>query len=179
MDSPERIETERLLLRWPTEADAAEMFARYAQDPEVCRYMSWTTHRSISETIAFVQWSIERRQAGSSYGWLIYPLAGGSLLGSIGFRVNGHEVQFGYCLARDAWGHGYATEASRAIVDLALSDPAIWRIQAYCDVGHRASARVLQKAGLVLEGTLRRHVVLPNLGEVPRDVYLYARVRES
>lgn len=179
MAFPGRFETERLLLRWPTTADAAEMFDRYAQDSEVCRYMSWTTHRSVDETVAFVEWSIEQRQIGSSFTWLVYPRLGGSLLGSIGFRVHKHEVQFGYCLARDTWGHGYATEASWAIVELALSNPAVWRVQAYCDVEHRVSARVLEKAGLTLEGTLRCQVVLPNLGDLPRDVLFYARVRES
>lgn len=56
--------------------------------------------------------------------------------------------------------------------------PAIWRIQASCDAEHRASARVLEKTGLTLEGTLRRYLVLPNLGGVPRDVFCYAQVRQ-
>jgi RimJ/RimL family protein N-acetyltransferase len=101
------------------------------------------------------------------------------LLGSVGFGVKQHLVQFGYCLARDAWGQGYATEAARAIVATALADPAVWRVQAYCDVENPASARVLEKAGLTFEGTLRRYVVLPNLGDVPRDVHVYARVRDT
>lgn len=60
-----------------------------------------------------------------------------------------------------------------------MTDTAIWRVQAYCDVEHPASARVLEKAGLILEGTLRKFFVLPNLGEVPRDVFVYARVRDE
>ena len=74
---------------------------------------------------------------------------------------------FGYCLARDTWGHGIATEAARAFVASVLENPAICRIQAYCDVENRASARVLEKVGLELEGTLRQYLVLPNLGESP------------
>jgi RimJ/RimL family protein N-acetyltransferase len=54
----------------------------------------------------------------------------------------------------------------------------LWRVQAYCDVEHRASARVLEKAGLTLEATMRRYLVLPNLGTEPRDVFLYAKVRD-
>ena len=46
-----------------------------------------------------------------------------------------------------------------------MNEPAIWRVQAFCDVENRASARVLEKAGLTLEGTLRRYMVLPNLGD--------------
>ncbi len=177
MTFSEQIEFERLLLRCPSEADAEEMFARYAQDPEVCRYMSWTPHASVSGTREYIQRCIEQRQLGSSCNWLIYPRCGGPLLGSVGFAVKQHLVQFGYCLARDAWGQGYATEAARAIVATALADSAVWRVQAYCDVENRASARVLEKAGLTFEGTLRRYLVLPNLGDVPRDVHVYARVR--
>lgn len=179
MPFPEQLETARLQLRWPVEADAAEMFARYAQCPEVCRYMSWTPHRSLDDTVEHLRERIEQRQVGTSYGWLIYPRDGGPLAGSIGFGVDKHRAQFGYCLARDAWGRGYATEAARAIVELALSEPTIWRIEACCDLEHRASAHVLEKAGLLLEGVVRRHSVLPNLESEPRDMFLYARVRDD
>jgi [ribosomal protein S5]-alanine N-acetyltransferase len=60
-----------------------------------------------------------------------------------------------------------------------LDRPDIWRLQAFCDLENRASARVLEKAGLTLEGILRRYMVFPNLGDVPRDVYCYAKVREA
>ncbi len=141
--------------------------------------MSWTPHRSLDDTVEHLRHRIEQRQAGTGYGWLIYPRDGGPLAGSIGLGVNKHQVQFGYCLARDVWGRGYATEAARAIVDLALAEPMIWRVEAYCDLEHRASAHVLKKAGLKLEGVTRRRSVLPNLGPEPRDVFSFARVRDD
>jgi RimJ/RimL family protein N-acetyltransferase len=58
-----------------------------------------------------------------------------------------------------------------------MTDPATWRIQAFCDIENRASARVLEKIGLTFEGTLHRYMILPNLGDAPRDVHCYARVR--
>ena len=88
-------------------------------------------------------------------------------------------MQFGYCLARDAWGQGYATEAAGAFIAAALDIPTLWRIQAYCDVENCASARVLEKIGLEREGTLRRYMVLPNLSNEPRDVHCYAKVRTA
>ena len=88
-------------------------------------------------------------------------------------------MQFGYCLARDAWGQGFATEAASQFVTTALEQPELWRVQAFCDLDNPASARVLEKAGLTLEGTLRRHMVLPNLSDTPRDMLCYARVREG
>lgn len=76
-------------------------------------------------------------------------------------------------------GQSYVTEAARAIVATARTEPTVWRVQAYCDVENRASARVLEKAELTYEGTFRRYIVLPNLGDVPRDVHVYAWVREA
>jgi RimJ/RimL family protein N-acetyltransferase len=110
-------------------------------------------------------------------GYLVFARDSGRLLGSVGGAAQGTRVQFGYCLARDAWGQGYATEAAGAFVEAVMSQPAIWRIQAFCDVENTASARVLEKIGLVFEGTLRRYMALPNLGDVPRDMHCYAKVK--
>src|SRR5204862_157929 len=97
----------------------------------------------------------------------------------VGGAIEKHRMQFGYCLARDAWGHGFATEAAGTFVAAVSKHPAIWRIQAFCDIENHASARVLEKVGLEREGTLRRYLVLPNLGDAPRDVYCYAKIRQS
>jgi RimJ/RimL family protein N-acetyltransferase len=179
MKLPDEILTERLKLRPPTAADADRIFARYAQDERVCRYMSWTPHLAISDTRAYLERVVTENSQGSSAGYLIFLREAGELLGSIGGAVQGTRVQFGYCLARDAWGHGYATEAARAFVTAAMSDPSIWRIQAFCDIQNRPSARVLEKIGLTLEGTFRRYMVLPNLGDAPRDMFCYAKVRNE
>jgi [ribosomal protein S5]-alanine N-acetyltransferase len=179
MNYPDELQTQRLALRPPREADAAQIFARYGQDPEVCRYLSWTPHRSVDDTLGFLRRIVSDNAAGRSVGYLIFSRATTALLGSVGGAIEGHRVQFGYCLARDAWGQGFATEAARAFVDRAIFLPSILRVQAYCDVENLASARVLEKAGLTLEGTLRRFLVLPNLGETPRDVFLFAKLREE
>jgi RimJ/RimL family protein N-acetyltransferase len=179
MNFPERMETERLLLRWQTEDDAEQMFSRYASDPEVTRYLTWGPHQSVDDTLAFLRQRAGERPPGQFFNWLVFPRGGGPLLGSIGCRVDGHIVQFGYCYARDAWGHGYATEAARAMVRVWLDEPTIWRVQAFCDPENVASARVLEKAGLTFEGTLRKYSLTPNQSEVPRDECCYARVRET
>ncbi len=176
---PNEITTERLCLRPPTEADAERMFSRYGQDPEVCRYMSWGPHRSIDDTYEYLRRISSENSAGTSAGYLIFSRGTSELLGSVGGRLYTTTVQWGYCLARDAWGQGFATEAARAFSKEAINQPSIWRLQAFCDLENRASARVLEKSGSKLEGILRRYMVLPNLGEAPRDMYCYATVREK
>ena len=103
-------------MRPPTEDDAEQIFARYAQDAEVCRYMSWIPHRSIDDTREFLD-ANHRRQFGRPQHGLSDLFAQlGELLGSIGGAIEKHRMQFGYRLARDAWGHGFATEAATAFV---------------------------------------------------------------
>ena len=79
-------------------------------------------------------------------------------------------TRFGY--ARQS--RGYATEALAAMVDVARA-AGVLRLFALCHADHRASARVLEKCGFALEGTLHRYVEIPNLkrGE-PQDVLCYA-----
>jgi RimJ/RimL family protein N-acetyltransferase len=178
MAFPAELFTARLRLRPPAGSDAAAVFRRYAHDPQVTRYLSWTPHRSIEETAEYLQRRARENAAGACAGYLIYARENGVLLGAVGGQIQGHFIQFGYCLARDAWGRGIATEAARVFVEAAIAQPPIWRVQAFCDVDNRASARVLEKSGLALEGTLRRYMVMPNLGDEPRDMLCYAKVRE-
>jgi RimJ/RimL family protein N-acetyltransferase len=175
MPYPKRIETERLLLRWSTAADAEEIFARYANDPVVTKYLSWSPHKSIRDTRAFLE---TRRADQGIFNWLVFLRDDFQLLGSIGCQAAKHVVQFGYCYAADAWGRGYATEAAQRMVQVWLENPTVWRVQAFCDPENVASAHVLEKAGLTYEGTLRKCTIAPNLGPVPRDVRCYAIVRE-
>jgi RimJ/RimL family protein N-acetyltransferase len=82
----------------------------------------------------------------------------------------------GYVLAKDAWRHGYATEALSAMVDLARRLGVV-RLYALCHPEHQASIRVLEKAGLAREGVWRRHSEFPNLAPgVAADVACYAAI---
>ena len=175
---PERFETDRLLLRPVKAADAPVIFTRYARDPDVARYMTWETHRTVDETEAYVADCVKARpDRDRSYAILRHgedrPIGVFELRRSARFRLG-----FGYALAKDAWGHGFMTEALTHVVAWAMAQPAIFRIGDVCDTENIASARVMEKAGLRREGILRRWAVHPNLGPEPRDCFSYARVRD-
>ncbi len=87
------------------------------------------------------------------------------------------RAELGYVLARPAWGQGYMTEAVQTLAHLALHEIPVARVSAVCDVDNLASARVLEKSGLLREGRLRRYIMHRNVSDEPRDVYLYARSR--
>jgi RimJ/RimL family protein N-acetyltransferase len=69
------------------------------------------------------------------------------------------------------------TEALSEVAHWALRQPEIFRISAVCDVENIASARVMEKAGLIREGLLRRWLVHPNISDKPRDCFAYAKAR--
>lgn len=179
LNYPERLETERLLLRWPVVADAKELFERCTSDAAVTHYLLWPPHKSAEETRDFIAQPVS--SSGVEFqSWLLRRKQDGAVIGSIGCRrVEQHIIQFGYYIAQSEWGNGYATEATRVMVPLWLSHPQIFRVQAFCDPENGASARVLAKAGLSREGILRRYIFSPNLGPDPRDGYLFAAVKDS
>ena len=87
------------------------------------------------------------------------------------------RAQIGYVLARPYWGRGYMPEAARAVVAHGLGALGRYRVDAYVDFENVQSARVLEKAGMLLEGRLRRYTVHPNLHSGPRDVLMFAACR--
>jgi ribosomal-protein-alanine N-acetyltransferase len=176
---PERLVTDRLVLRRPVADDAAALFEEYARDAEVTRYLTWRPHARLDDTQAFLARCESGWKAESDLTWaLTFPDAD-RLIGMIGLRPRGHMADIGYVLARPYWGHGLMPEAGRAILDVALGDPAVHRVWAVCDVENRASARVMEKIGMTHEGMLRRWIVHPNISTLPRDVHCYARIRDN
>jgi RimJ/RimL family protein N-acetyltransferase len=174
---PDAVETARLRLRRPCEADAQTIFTRYASDPEVTRLVGWPRHATVEATRAFLRFDADAWARSAAASYLIESRDTGTLLGSTGFLFETpYRAMTGYVLARDAWGRGYATEALHAIVAAA---PALGvrRLFAYCHHQHLASARVLEKCGLTLEGVLRQYAIFPNLDPVePQNVRCYAIV---
>jgi RimJ/RimL family protein N-acetyltransferase len=175
--APATIETQRLLLRRPNAGDAAAVFARYASDPDVTRFLSWPRHESVADTQAFLAFCDAEWERWPAGPYVILSRADGALIGGSGLTFETpHRAATGYVLAKEAWGRGYATETLEAMLDLAPG-VGVRRLYALCHPEHRASWRVLEKCGLTREGTLRRYAEFPNLAPgVATDVLCYATV---
>jgi [ribosomal protein S5]-alanine N-acetyltransferase len=174
---PERFETERLRLRRPRLADAADVY-EYASDPEVTRYLAFTTHRVVSTVEEFLRTLDTAAGQGWRYAWAITETVSDRLIGMLEIRIASPRGELGYVLAKRFWGRGYMAEALRPVVDWALRQKPIHRVEAFCDAENHGSARVLEKVGMMREGTLRKYFVHPNVSDVPRDCFLYSIVRE-
>jgi len=175
---PTGLQTERLRLREAVASDAAAVFAEYAADGEVTRYLSFPTHRGLDEAETFLEASAAAREAGRSNTYVITRRGEDALLGVFDLRVEApFRLGFGYALARRHWGQGFMPEVLREAVRWAIGQPEIWRVWAFCDCANVASARTMEKAGLSFEGVLRRWIVHPNIGPEPRGCRAYAWVR--
>lgn len=174
MRAPEVIETQRLILRRPVASDAEDAFERYASDPDVTEYLAWPTHTTPEDSLRFIEFSDGAWNSSPGGPYLIELRATGMLLGSAGFAFEGQRsASVGYVLAKDAWGHGYATEALRALLEIAAK-MGISRLRAYCHSAHRATTRVLEKCDFAVEARHVRHTIFPNLGtNEPQDVLCY------
>jgi RimJ/RimL family protein N-acetyltransferase len=176
---PETFVTARLTARRPRAEDAPAVFAAYANDPDVTRYLSWAPYTRVELLADFLRdraadWE---RPTSQHYAWLLCLRGTDSPIGSIGLMPDGGKVMCGYVLAKKFWGRGMMTEALTAVVEWTTAQTDVYRVWAYCDAANPASARVMEKSGLTREALLRRWHVSPNIGTEPRDCIFYAKVK--
>jgi RimJ/RimL family protein N-acetyltransferase len=177
LQAPEVFTTERLVLRRPHLSDAEAIF-EYAGDPKVIRYMDYCPRTDINEVVKSLEGKPKQWESGN-FSWVLTVKPDDRPIGTIACCVEGHAADFGYLLHQKYWGQGYATEAASVVVQWAISLPEVYRVWATCDTENLASARVLEKSGLVCEGRLRCYQVRPNISAIPRDAFMYARVRDA
>jgi RimJ/RimL family protein N-acetyltransferase len=175
---PETLTTARLILRKPRVQDAPLIFAAYAQDPDVTRYLTFRPHRDLNDTHEAIGRFLEQWHTGKSYCWLIFRKDRQDLMGAIAAGED-QGINLGYLLARPFWGQGFMSEALGAIVAWAFSIPSIFRVWAVCDLENEASARLLERNGFHKEGVLRRWSLHPNVSDIPRDCYCYAKTHRA
>ena len=169
------IRTPRLFLR-PAWAEDAPAVARAIGEYDIVKNLGrapWPYTLADAET--FVAGGV--RQPGEA-SFLIFARvakAMPALVGSIGFgRFLGpeHEIELGYWIARDAWGHGVASEAGRAVLRLAFLGLRLPRLAAGRFVDNPASGAVLRKLGFVETGEIRRYPCLARGSDVDSVEYL-------
>lgn len=170
---PEKIETDRLVLQRLRYEDAEEIFYAYASKAEATTYVSWPTHQSIKDTRDFLRYAVQGWQSGTDYSFSVRLKSSHRLIGGIGALNDHGKVQFGYILSPTQWGKGYATEATRAMLELLSQAPGVFRIGTFVDAENLASIRVLQKCGLKEEARLPKWFRFVNQNYEPKDCILF------
>jgi ribosomal-protein-alanine N-acetyltransferase len=167
--------TPRLTLRGWRPADR-EPFAALNADPEVRRHFPGTLARAESDALAD---RIEAHFARHGFGaWAVEIVDVAPFVGYVGLAVPAFQaaftpcVEIEWCLARDRWGQGYATEAARAAAHYGFETLRLPELLAFTVPGNLASRRVMEKLGMTRDPAddfdhpvlppghaLRRHVL--------------------
>ena len=154
------LETDRLLLRRFTAADADELVALDG-DPAVMRYLTGgiPTPRDVIENEILPNW-LRYYTRGDRYGfWAAIEKATGDFLGWFHFRplqgAGDDEPELGYRLRRSAWGQGYGTEGSRALVRKGFAEFGVRRVVASTYQDNLGSRRIMEKVGMRLVRSYR------------------------
>jgi ribosomal-protein-alanine N-acetyltransferase len=139
------LETERLILRPYRVSDATAVHA-YGSDPEVCRYTDFGPN-TWDDTLGFLQTAI--RPIPPKIELAITVRGDDAVVGGLGaWPVVEGRWEMGWVLRRDLWGHGYATEATRALFDEVVRRGDVHTVFARCRPENAASARVMEKLGM-------------------------------
>ena len=153
------LETERLRLRPFTDRDLDAVF-EMERDPEVARYLYWEP-RTRDEARA----ALDRRVRMTSFDGepaalrlAVVERDSGLVVGDISLSLRSREHrqgEIGFMFHPEHQGRGYATEAGRAVLALGFETFDLHRVFGSCDARNVASARLMERLGMRLEGTHR------------------------
>ena len=155
---PDRLETERLVLRVRTVADAEDIHA-YASLPEVAYPAAFQPVKTLDDEIYYLEHILPERNKKENLpaGYGIVVKGTDKIVGSVDFNHR-HEddvLEIGYILHPDYWGLGYVPEAARALIDLAFKELNLHKIELSCFDYNIQSQRVAEKLGFTLEARIR------------------------
>jgi RimJ/RimL family protein N-acetyltransferase len=152
-DTADGVVTDRLILRIPTRADVADLFALYA-DPRVWGPDPQTRHDSVDQTARMVEnWRAawHRDGLGIWTAWCAEPDADEAFVGIGGCFVRyGVAWNLGFRLRPRFWGRGYAQEISAAATAAACRSRPELPVTAYLVEGNDRSRRAVERVGLEL-----------------------------
>ncbi len=142
------LETERLLVRTWTYADAERLFEICSDAETMLHIGDREPYESIEVAREFLNWAIPYQKKNGFCRWAVIEKSIGEIIGSCGFaRLETGEIEFGYLFARKSWGKGFATEAAGACLKFGCEKIGLTEIIALTDVDHVQSQNVLWKSG--------------------------------
>jgi len=149
MTAPTEFRTDRLRQWLP--ADRAP-FAALNADPRVIEYLPGPLSREESDAlVASIEAHIDRYGFGL---WAVEIGKAASFAGFVGLSVPRFDAHFtpcveiGWRLSAQHWGHGYATEAARAVLGIGFAELGLEEIVSFTVQANERSRRVMQRVGM-------------------------------
>lgn len=147
------LETDRLILRPFKKDDVEDVFECWESDPEVAKYMFWTSHNDIEKTKEWILREIGKIEKQDWYRFAVVLKNTNELIGTALIYYE-EEVQcweVAYNLGKKYWGKGYTTEAMKKVIDFAVNQLKIFQIVGRYAKENLASGHVMNKLGFKYE----------------------------
>ena len=156
------LNTERLILRRFKNDDAQEMFNNWANDMDVCRYLTWYPHKDVEITKEILKAWIDSYKEDNFYNWGIVVKQSNSLIGNISVVESNDQLgslTIGYCISKQEWRKGYTSESLKRVIQYLFEEVEADIIISRHSQENPNSGKVMEKAGMKFEGVLRRRDV--------------------
>lgn len=156
------LHTDRLILRTIAQSDALALFP-LINDLDVAAHMLNIPHPYPQDLlVSWIQAALESMEHHERMDMTIILKESGMPIGVCAINqicLDHQRGEVGYWLGKRYWGRGYMTEAVRRLLEYGFDDLDLYRIHGRCFMSNPASARVLEKAGMTLEGCARGEVL--------------------
>lgn len=140
--------------------DDADQALALVGDERVTAWLSFDA-RTRKEATAMIDGVVERAQANprDEYYLAVTSRTGDEIIGFVRLGLSGVQAgKLGYAIHADQWGHGYATDVARTMLDFGFRELKLHRISAAVGPNNAASIAVVHHLGFRCEGCLRDHV---------------------
>ncbi|MCD7812338.1 MAG: GNAT family N-acetyltransferase [Ruminococcus sp.] len=152
------IETKRLILRKFESTDVEAVFQNWASDEKVQSLYSEPVYATVDEVDLLLSKYISSYEKTDYYRWAIIDKDTEQCIGQIAYFLvdrKNHFAEIEYCIGSDFQCNGYATEATKSIINYGFEQMNLHKIQICTKAINKPSKRVIEKCGFTYEGTLR------------------------
>ena len=173
------VNSERLLLRRFESGDAGPVFRNWASDPDVQLNYGEPVYETLEKATDLINGYISKYVNPYFYRWAIIEKDSGECIGQIAYFLvdPGNEfAEIEYCIGSAYQGKGYATEACKEIIRYGFEKIGLHKVQICCRTENPKSRNVIEKCGLVYEGTLRDYF---HMGDGVFDGRMYYSILRS
>lgn len=175
-----KLETERLILRKITLDDAEDMFNNWASDPKTSEMLNWEVHKNVEVTKQIISRWLNEYENGQ-FNWVVELKDNNEIIGNITtvkYSEKNRTCEIGYCYGSKYWRHGYASEALRRVIEFFLYKTTIELVEAKHILSNPNSGKVMAKAGMKKETTLRKRHLNKKTGEI-EDLIIYSITKDE
>ena len=154
----QEIETKRLILRPFCQEDAGSAFKNWAGIEEVQNMYGEPAYKTVEEVNKLLEKYISGDVTGYTYRWAVVEKGSGECIGQIAYFLVDKNNSWGeieYCIGTAYQGKGYATEATKAVIDYGFRTIGFNKVQICVRPSNIKSKRVIEKCGFEYEGMLR------------------------